>query len=171
MERTLEKNQDQNQEQHQELGAWLLPIDESTSVAIGRYELKYIEYINASVRLPGLPSFCEQGFLWRNHFIPALDVHQLVARRRESHDLNEERMVAIIAYENAKGKIELGAIFLRGIPRLLPVKPDQSVALSNLAPTWQLLAHAAFQEGEQCYPVLDLRGLFDKTPADLLSMH
>lgn len=162
---------EQNQTENQELGAWLLPIDEKTSVAVGRYELKYIEYINSSVRLPGLPSFCEQGFLWRNHFIPALDVHQLVARRRESHGLDEERMVAIIAYESASGKIELGAIFLRGIPKLLPVKPDQSVALSRLDPPWQLLAHAAFEDNGQHYPVLDLRGLFDKTPADLLSMH
>ena len=39
--------------QTQELGAWLLPIDQTTAVAIGRYELKYIEYMKVSVRLPG----------------------------------------------------------------------------------------------------------------------
>jgi chemotaxis signal transduction protein len=139
-------------------------------VAVGRYELKYIEYINACVRLPGLPAYCEQGFLWRDRFIPALDIHELVSRRR-TRVQEEERMAAIIAYENGEGQIDMGAIFLRGIPRLLPVKPEQSVAINNLDTTWQLLAHAAFADQDQCYPVLDLRALFDRTPADLLAMH
>ena len=156
--------------QTQELGAWLLPIDQTTAVAIGRYELKYIEYIKASVRLPGLPSYCEQGFLWRNRFIPALDIHELVSHRR-SRVVDEERMAAIIAYENSAGEMDMGAIILRGIPRLLPVKPEQSVAIAELETSWQLLAHAAFEDQAQRYPVIDLRALFDRTPADLLAMH
>lgn len=153
-----------------ELGAWLLPIDQTTAVAIGRHELKYIEYVKASVRLPGLPSYCEQGFLWRNRFVPALDIHELVSHRR-SRPTDEERLAAIIAYENSAGEVDMGAIFLRGIPRLLPVRPDQSVAVAELETSWQLLAHAAFEDQSTRYPVLDLRALFDRTPADLLAMH
>lgn len=153
-----------------DLGAWLLPIDNATSVAVGRYELKYIEYVSSSVRLPGLPAYCEEGFVWRNRFIPAIDIHELVAHRR-TRPSESERMAAIIAYENNQGKIEIGAIFLRGIPRLMQIKPEQSVAVTTLETPWQLLAHAAFTAEDKCYPVMDLRALFDRTPADLLAMH
>jgi chemotaxis signal transduction protein len=154
----------------EKLGAWLLPIDKTTSVAIGRYELKYLEYINASVRIPGLPAYCEQGFIWRDQFIPALDLHELITRRR-TRQSDGERMAAIIAYENARGEIAVGAIFLQGVPRLLEVHAQQSLAITQLETPWKLLAHAAFKSGDSTYPVLDLRALFDQTPADLLSMH
>ena len=108
--------------------------------------------------------------MWRNRFIPALDIHELVSHRR-SRVVDEERMAAIIAYENSAGEMDMGAIFLRGIPRLLPVKPEQSVAIAELETSWQLLAHAAFEDQAQRYPVIDLRALFDRTPADLLAMH
>lgn len=153
-----------------DLGAWLLPVDQSTSVAVGRYELKYIEYVNDCVCLPGLPSYCEQGFLWRDRFIPALDIQQLVTHTRHQNT-GQEKMAAIVAYENALGQVDLGAIFLCGVPKLLPITPQQSVAISLLDLPLRLLAHAAFQHQQKSYPVLDLRALFDQTPADLFAMH
>lgn len=154
----------------QELGAWILPISANASVAVGRYELKYIEYISACVSLPGLPAFCEQGFVWRNRFIPALDIHSLLTRRRLPVTEGEQ-LAAIIAYENGQGELAMGAILLRGVPKLAPVKPSQSVALTELNPELQLLAQAAFKDENNLYPVLDLRSLFDRTPVDLLSLH
>lgn len=153
-----------------ELGAWILPISASTSVAVGRYELKYIEYISTCVSLPGLPAFCEQGFVWRNRFIPAVDIHSLLTRRRLPV-VEGEQLAAIIAYENALGELAMGAILLRGVPKLSSVKPSQSVALTELSPELQLLAQAAFKDEDHLYPVLDVRSLFDKTPVDLLSLH
>ena len=153
-----------------ELGAWILPISSTASVAVGRYELKYIEYISACVSLPGLPAFCEQGFVWRNRFIPALDIHSLLTRRRLPVTEGEQ-LAAIIAYENRLGELAMGAILLRGVPKLSPVKPSQSVALTELSPELQLLAQAAFNDENNLYPVLDLRNLFDRTPVDLLSLH
>lgn len=166
-----------------ELGAWLLPVSPDVTVAVGRYELKYIEYINSCVTLPGVPAFCEQGFVWRNRFIPALDIYSLVTRRRMPLP-DGEQLAAIIAYENAVGTIEMGAILLRGVPKLLSVKPEQSVAISELRREWQLMSQAAFKvdanaadvqaavSAEQdIYPVLDLRALFDNTPVDILSLH
>lgn len=154
----------------QDLGAWLLPVDQTTYVAVGRHELKYIEYVNDCVCLPGLPSYCEQGFLWRDRFIPALDIHQLMTHTRQKQ-ADQEKMAAIVAYENALGQIDVGAIFLQGVPKLLPITPQQSVAISLLDLPLQLLAHAAFEHEQKSYPVLDLRALFDQTPADLFAMH
>lgn len=167
-----------------ELGAWLLPVSPDVTVAVGRYELKYIEYINSCVTLPGVPAFCEQGFVWRNRFIPALDIYSLVTRRRMPLP-DGEQLAAIIAYENATGTIEMGAILLRGVPKLLSVKPEQSVAISELRREWQLMSQAAFKvevdvnatdlqaavSAQDIYPVLDLRALFDNTPVDILSLH
>lgn len=154
----------------QELSAWILPISSSASVAVGRYELKYIEYISACVVLPGLPAFCEQGFVWRNRFIPVLDIQSLLTRRRVP-TTDSEQLAAIIAYENAQGELTMGAILLRGVPKLSVVKPSQSIPLAELNPELQLLAQAAFKDENNRYPVLDLRSLFDKTPVDLLSLH
>lgn len=153
-----------------ELGAWVLPISPDISVAVGRYELKHIEFINTSLTLPCLPAFCEQGFVWRNHFVPMLDLHSLINRRRMSGS-SAEQLAAIIAYEGALGELAVGAILLRGVPKLIRVAPTQSVAISELDADWQRLAHAAFKDGKALYPVLDLRCLFDKSPADLLALH
>jgi chemotaxis signal transduction protein len=153
-----------------ELSAWLLPISPTQSVAVGRYELKYIEYVESVVSLPGLPAFCEQGFVWRNRFIPALDLWSLLTRRRMPNQ-NSEHLAAIIAYENAQGDLREGAILLAGVPKLIKVNPSQSIATSELHQEWQLLAQAAFKDENTTYPVLDLRSLFDKTPIDLLSLH
>ncbi len=153
-----------------ELSAWLLPISPTQSVAVGRYELKYIEYVDSVVSLPGLPAFCEQGFMWRNRFIPALDLWSLLTRRRMPSQ-NSEHLAAIIAYENMQGELAMGAILLAGVPKLVAVTPAQSVAITELHQEWQLLAQAAFKDEGTTYPVLDLRCLFDKTPADLLSLH
>lgn len=158
------------QENISELSAWILPIGHGKSVAIGQHELKYIEYLTAAITLPSLPAYCEQGFQWRDHFIPALDLHSLTERRRAPLVVGEQ-MAAIIAYQNAQEKIEFGAIFLHGVPKLLQVQANQSVALTELKIAWRLLAHAAFKDQDDVYPVLDLRCLFDKSPADLLSLH
>lgn len=156
--------------QEQELGTWILPISSTASVAVGRYELKYIEYISACVSLPGLPAFCEQGFVWRNRFIPAVDIQSLLTRRRLPAT-DGEQLAAIIAYENAQGELAMGAILLRGVPKLVSIKPSQSVTTTELSAELQLLAQAAFKEGDQFYPVLDLPSLFGRTPVDLLSLH
>ncbi|GGY74777.1 hypothetical protein GCM10011613_20300 [Cellvibrio zantedeschiae] len=159
-----------NESSEPALGAWILPISSTQSVAVGRHELKYIEYVETVVDLPGVPAFCEHGFLWRNRFIPALDLWSLLTRRRMPAT-NAEHLAAIIAYETAQGEIAMGAILLAGVPKLVTVVPAQSVAVSDLHEEWQLLSHAAFKDENTLYPVLDLRCLFDKTPADLLSLH
>lgn len=152
------------------LGAWLLPVTDTAVVAVGRYELKYIEYISSSIRLPGLPDYCAQGFIWRDRFVPAVDLQQL-ALPNEPIISNTERLAAIIAYENSDGSLATGAIYLRGVPRLLQIKPEQSLSINQLETSWQLIAHAAFQAQDRIYPVLDLRALFDSTPADLNALH
>lgn len=153
-----------------ELWAWLLPISPTQRVAVGRYELKYIEHVNAVVSLPGLPAFCEQGFVWRNRFIPALDLWCLFTRRRLPNQ-NSEYLAAIVAYENAQGELVMGAVLLAGVPKLVAVAPAQSVAIAELHEEWQPFAEAAFKHENTTYPVLNLRCLFDKTPTNLLSLH
>ena len=169
MSESLKNNQTDNQHAL-ELGAWVLPISPGMSVAVGRYELKHIEFISTSLTLPCLPAFCEQGFVWRNHFVPMLDLHSLVNRRRMA-GTSGEQLAAIIAYESALGELAVGAILLRGVPRLIRVAPAQSVSINELDAGWHRLAHAAFKDDKALYPVLDLRCLFNKSPADLLALH
>ena len=93
--------------------------------------------------MPGVPAYREQGFVWRNRFIPALDLQSLVSRRRVSALVESEQLAAIVAYENSVGKIGLGAILLRGIPKLVDIAPQQSVAVSQLQAEWKLFTQAA----------------------------
>ena len=152
-----------------QLAAWVLPVSPTESVAVGQYELKHIEPVNSLVSLPGLPAFCETGFVWRDHFIPALDLRSLVTCKRSAPV--KESLAAIIAYESAKGELGMGAILLCGVPKLVSVSASQSVALTALPQQWQMVAQAAFKTNTGVLPVLDLGCLFDKTPADLLSLH
>ncbi|MFO1388265.1 chemotaxis protein CheW [Cellvibrio sp.] len=152
-----------------QLSAWILPISSSEVVAVGQYELKHIESVSSLVSLPGLPAFCEQGFVWRDRFIPALDLWSLVTRKRPVSA--KEGLAAIIAYESTEGELAMGAILLSGVPKLLPVSASQSVAITELASHWQMLVQAAFKTDANVFPVLDLGRLFGKTPADLLSLH
>ncbi len=153
-----------------ELGAWLLPIGQDQFVSVGRYELKHLEYIGKLVSLPGLPAFCERGFLWREKFIPAVEIQSLVARKRITVS-DSEQLAAIVAYEDIDGEILLGAILLQGVPKLISVNPSQSVSLYELSEKFRRLAQAAFKDNDEVYPVLNLSCLFDKSPADLLSLH
>jgi hypothetical protein len=84
---------------------------------------------------------------------------------------DKEQLAAIIAYKNNQGDMAMGAILLQGVPKLHAVKPQQSVSLTDLAPELRILSHAAFKDGDNLYPVLDLPSLFGRTPVDLLSLH
>jgi len=156
-------------ESHSPLQAWLLPISESTTVALGQAELKYLEQIHNPVVVPGLPAYSEQGFVWREQFIPILNLQQLVSRRRSA--LPEQQLVAIIAYQSdSLAELQLGALALSSLPRLTEIEPEQAQPPEALAQHWQPLAHAAFLlQGEQLCPVLDLVRLFDTTPQALLT--
>lgn len=153
------------------LEAWLLPISKDMTVAVGRYELKYIEYPQTMVALPGLPAYCEQGFVWREHFVPVIDLHGLISRRRPPITEGDD-MVAVIAYEQgADSRLAVGAITLRGVPQPVAVDAMQAIPASELEGVWPLLSLAAFRQHEQVYPVLDLCQLFDTTPKELLHLN
>lgn len=153
------------------LEAWLLPIGKGITVAVGRYELKYIEYPQTKLTLPGLPAYCEQGFVWREHFVPIIDLLGLISRRRSPSTENDD-MVAVIAYEQgADSQLAVGAIALRGVPQPVAVDAMQAVSATELEGVWPLLSLAAFRQEEQVYPVLDLCQLFDTTPKELLHLN
>lgn len=152
------------------LQAWLLPIADGMTVALGQAELKYLEQIQTPVVVPGLPAYSEQGFIWREQFIPIINLQQLITRRRTP--LPEEQLVAIVAYQcSEEESLQLGALALSDMPRLTELDPEQAQPLDILAGPWQPLAHAAFiNDGQPC-PVLDLVHLFGKAPHQLLTRH
>jgi hypothetical protein len=152
------------------LGAWLLPVGDGLQVAVGQFELKYIEHVQDAGSLPGLPAFCERGFVRRKRFIPLLDLPALMARKRLVA-AKSEVLAAIVAHQNAQGEIEFGAILLQEAPRLISLAPDQALALGDLPEICRLFSVAAFSHEGIPYAVLDLNSLFSKSPAQLLSLH
>lgn len=153
-----------------ELKAWLLPITGESRVALGQAEVKYIEQIQKPVRVPGLPAYCEHGFLWRERFIPLLNLPQLITRRRTP--LSAEQLVAIVAYQpEGSNEIQLGALALAAVPKLETLTASAARPPAQLPPPWSALAHAAFDYQDQTCPVLDLPKLFSTTPNQLLALH
>lgn len=158
-------------QEHSSLNAWLLPIGGGVTVALGRYQLKYIEYPEQLVTLPGLPAYCEQGFIWREQFVPILNLLGLATRRRLA-ETRAEKMVAVVAYEQAgQSSLGIGALNLEGPPQHVTLAPDQAEASSQLDGVWALLASAAFRTQDSVYPVLNLEQLFNTAPQDLLKLH
>lgn len=152
------------------LQAWLLPIGGGMTVALGQSELKYLEQIESPVVVPGLPAYSEQGFIWREQFIPIINLQQLITRRRTP--LPDEQLVAIVAYQpDTSAELQLGALALSDLPSLTDIDPEQAQPLGVLPRPWHPLAHAAFSLDKQACPVLDLVRLFDTTPHELLTRH
>lgn len=152
------------------LQAWLLPIAEGMTVALGPAELKYLEQIQTPVVVPGLPAYSEQGFIWREQFIPIINLQQLITRRRTP--LPQEQLVAIVAYQSGDDEpLQLGALALSDMPRLTEIDPEQAQPLDALAGPWQRLAHAVFTRDNTPCPVLDLAHLFGTEPHQLLTRH
>lgn len=141
----------------QQLDGWLLPIADDVIVAIGRYELKYIEYLAAEVGYASAKG--ARDFFWRGRYIPVLDVATLAEASAEDATLSE-RIVAIVAYEDIAGNLLMGAIFLVDIPQMVHINSSQCVAVELLPHPWPSLAHAAFSYQHRDYPVLNLSALF-----------
>lgn len=141
----------------QQLDAWLLPVADDVTIAIGRYELKYIEHVAAGDVKASLKG--ARDFFWRGRYIPVLDVATL-AEAETLPPVAEERIVAIVAYEDIAGNLLMGAIFLVDIPQMIHIHPSQNVAVELLSRPWPQLAHAAFFHQQRDYPVLNLSALF-----------
>jgi chemotaxis signal transduction protein len=141
----------------QQLDAWLLPVADNVTIAIGRYELKYIEHVTAGDLKAPLQGV--RDFFWRGRYIPVLDVAAL-AGVETLLPVAGECIVAIVAYEDLAGNLLMGAIFLVDVPQMIHILPSQNVAVESMPHPWPQLAHAAFSYHQRDYPVLNLSALF-----------
>lgn len=141
----------------QQLDAWLLPVADDVTIAIGRYELKYIEHVAAGDLKTSLKGAGD--FFWRGRYIPVLDIAAL-AEVKTLPPVAGERIVAIVAYEDLAGNLLMGAIFLVDVPQMIHIHPSQNVAVEFMPHPWPQLAHAAFSYHQRDYPVLNLSALF-----------
>lgn len=142
------------------LKAWILPLSKNLSVALGHAELKYLERIDLPVATcGGLPAHCKQGFLWRGQLIPIFDLCQWV--NLQPPPAADEQLVAIVAHMPNDGQeLQLGALSLSSVPQLVKVDPGEAQPIEGLPMPWRTLAHAAFRQGQNHYPVLNLSELF-----------
>jgi len=140
----------------QELSAWILPVADDVMIAIGRYELKYIEHINTTANLVDCTA---KEFFWRGRTIPVLNIAGMI-NANQTPDNNAARIAAIVAYEDVAGELLMGVIFVVDIPQLVKINSRQSVAVEVLPQPWPLLAHAAFSHRENTYPVINLSAIF-----------
>lgn len=150
--------------------AWLLPLNDTVSVALGRAELKYLEHLEQFDTLnraageddsssEALPGYCRSSFLWRDLRIPLISLAHLANLPERTTE--NEQLVAIVAYQLEPDEtLHLGALPLSAVPKLIQVIPEQAHPCSELAAPWRDFAHAAFQQNQTCYPVLDLQRVF-----------
>lgn len=163
-----------------QLEAWILPLSDTVSVALGRGELKYLEHVEPisqaeptdqvthAVRLERfpaeeLPSSCLSAFRWHERLVPLVSLSKLIhlPENLPEGSRSSEQLVAIVAYQTqADETLRLGALPLYGVPKLVQVDPAQAQPCSQLEEPWREFSHAAFEQGQSRYPVLDLQRVF-----------
>lgn len=154
------------------LSAWLLTLSDGNEIVLAQGEVKYLEQVSQLVTVPGLPAYSSQAFVWRDQFIPLLQLSHLLTPRPLTTP--KAPLVAIVAYRSAEDDtqaLQLGALPLAGKPELIHVTPEQARPLESLKERWPHLSCAALSYREQLYPVLDLTRLFDSTPHALITLH
>ncbi|BFM16707.1 hypothetical protein R50073_28900 [Maricurvus nonylphenolicus] len=146
--------------------AWLLHLSQHLCVAVGRYELKYLETDYELIQVPGAPDYCNRCIHWQGQLIPLLEAVQLLQDfvSSKSSLASEVSGLAIVAYELQGGGdsqgMGLGALAVTRPPTLVGISAEQALDLQALPPRLRQHSRACFTYQGQSLGCLNLGHLF-----------
>jgi hypothetical protein len=146
--------------------AWLLQLSQNLCVAIGRYELKYLETDYELIQVPGAPDYCNRCIHWQEQLIPVLEAPRLLQASTSSAVLASEAAglaisgLAIVAYEGQGQGMGLGALAVVHPPSLVAIAASQALDLQALPPRLRSYSRACFAYQGQSLGCLNLGHLF-----------
>ena len=142
----------------QQSRAWLLKADVDFAVA----ERHMVEYLLSPqiIDVPLRPAHCSGVTVWREHWIPVLDLAranpQPTAQAAQVH-------VVVLAYQFAPGEeLHHGALVVRAPPREALVNDAMACPLPDDLDALQDLACACFAHEKKAIPVVDVMRLFSR---------
>jgi chemotaxis signal transduction protein len=143
--------------------AWIMPITDNLSVAVGQFELVHILPDKPTLfTVPKTPSYCQQVLVWQNKIIPVMSLATRFGEQKDS-TIAEHSIIAIFAYRSEiTNLIEYGALFVNNTPRRVEVGNEQASPLPPDLVAWTQYISCCFQETdtEQVIPILKLECLF-----------
>jgi len=139
--------------------AWLLPIRNQHTVAIGEWEMQHLLDQPLLFDVPHTPLFCNQVVIWRQKPIPIMDLACLFTGNQ---GVNDNPLIAIVAYETRQEEaVELGGLLLDAPPKRTQVDDNQACELPEDTWDWHQLAISCFTEKDgSAVPILDLHRIF-----------
>lgn len=143
----------------QQSRAWLLTAGVDFAIA----ERHMVEYLLSPqiIDVPLRPPHCSGVMIWRERWIPVLDMAQA---NPEPGGEGELTHVVVLAYQFAPGEaLHHGALVVRAPPREALVTDAMACAPPDDLAALQHLVCACFAHEEKAIPVVDVTRLFSRT--------
>jgi chemotaxis signal transduction protein len=138
--------------------AWVLPLGDSLSAAVGQFEIVHIVHYPALFPVPGTPHYCNRVLVWQDQILPALDLSAWLTGRASQQNQN---LVAIANYPDPTGSdMHYAGILLADIPSQVIVDDGEACDLPATPIGWGQLAISCFQQAGQTIPIIDLQTVF-----------
>ena len=140
--------------------AWLLDLGGGLRAVVGGSHM--IEYLRAPqvVEIPLVPIYARGVLVWRQQWVPLIDLSRLV---QESHGSSDEssRDVIVLAYrEMPQSPLRHGALTLVAAPREIEVRNDLTCDVPITPAFWGVLAASCIIYENQPVPILRVRNIF-----------
>lgn len=140
--------------------AWLLPLNDGLTAAVGEYEILHLLHFPALFKVPGAPYYCQNVLVWQNQILPAFD---LAAWLHQEPKHQEQKLIAIAAYEDINAESDTtsyAGLLLADIPQQTVVDDEQACDLPDQPANWEKIAISCFKRDDRAIPIIDLQTIF-----------
>jgi chemotaxis signal transduction protein len=138
--------------------AWVLPLDDTFSAAVGEFEVAHLVHYPALFSVPGTPYYCNRVLVWQDQILPALDLGAWLRGRASQSNQN---LVAVTTYPDpSSDDMCYAGLLLADIPSQLTVDDSQACDLPSAPAGWGSLAISCFRHHDRVVPIIDLQTVF-----------
>jgi chemotaxis signal transduction protein len=150
-------------------GAWLLKTANGLQIAVAEFQMT--EYLLSAKRtdVPLAPDYCREGFVWRDDFLPLMNIDALAGGARPSG----ADQIAVLAYQTQPGAaLQYLGLAIREAPRKIRVDDHQAGPLpEDCGELLHRLAVSCFQHDHHPTLVLELARLCSAEFRDCAAAH
>ncbi|VAW64533.1 hypothetical protein MNBD_GAMMA09-928 [hydrothermal vent metagenome] len=146
--------------------AWILEIDTSVSVAVGKHEIVHIVDHTDLVPIAQAPEHCKFVTIWENKLIPVFNIaHWLISDKPQKKQPEYHNIIAIMVFKADNGDMAYGGIHLKSPPSLENISNTQQCELPDNSEKWKSISLSCFKSSDdQSIPILNTHSLFHSRP-------
>lgn len=143
--------------------AWLLPVTDQFTAAIGEFELVHIlPELPVFFPVPCAPAYCSSVILWQDKLIPVMDLAQRFQLTNSQKEASTLILGIVVFWLQDKKTVEYGALRLSGIPNRCTVDDAQVRPLPDNIQHMSGYIQSCFENTQnlRTVPVLHMGQLF-----------